>query len=91
MKPPKGVPADAYENLAVIGTSSGRVKLVDLAKNKILTQFLINANSNDDAIIFACDWNKDGLLAIGSTNWSFNVLRYEPDKVKFADFAQIET
>lgn len=32
----KGVPADAYQNLAVIGTSGGKVKLIDLAKNKVM-------------------------------------------------------
>ena len=39
MKPPKGMPADAYQNLVVIGTSAGKVKLVDLGKNKVLNQF----------------------------------------------------
>ena len=37
MTPPKGQPADAYSNLAVVGTSVGKIKLLDLARNKIVT------------------------------------------------------
>mmetsp|Transcript_7424 Transcript_7424/g.10536 ORF Transcript_7424/g.10536 Transcript_7424/m.10536 type:complete len:80 (+) Transcript_7424:797-1036(+) len=34
--PPRGQSKDAYDNLVVIGTSAGIVKLIDLARNKVL-------------------------------------------------------
>ena len=37
MEPQRGQPADMYDNLLVIGTSSGNVKLLDLGRNRVLS------------------------------------------------------
>ena len=66
MKPRASQPHDLYANYVVIGTSQSAVKLLDISKNKVVSKFTIPSSRED--IIFSLDWNKDGLLAVGSTS-----------------------
>ena len=36
MMPPRGQSKDSYDNIVVVGTSAGNVKLVDLSRNKVI-------------------------------------------------------
>jgi len=50
-------------NLVVIGTSAGKIKLVDLAKNRVTWTKDFGGNS----VIFDVEWNSDNILAVGGT------------------------
>ena len=86
--PPKGKPADFFDNLVVIGTSSGLIKLVDLQRNKILFQFALPKGDKNNTI-FALDWNNDGLLAIGNTTEDIEIKRFGDDYKSFTDLVSI--
>ena len=64
MLPPRGQNKDAYNNLVVVGTSAGNVKLIDLVRNKVLQCLNVCAN---DATVYALDWNSQGILGIGTS------------------------
>ena len=89
IQPPKGQPADAYSNLVVIGTADGKVKLIDLARNKILSQF--KSEGNSEATVFSLDWNKDGFLAIGTTDYVIHIKKFDPELNTFAKHTKVAT
>ena len=60
----RGQAADFYHSYVVIGTSAGKVKLVDLARNRVITTIQIGGG---DCTVFHLDWNPQGYLAIAST------------------------
>ena len=79
--PPKGKPRDAYSHLVVVGTSAGRVKLIDLNRNKVISQFSVP----DQANIFDLSWNSEGYLAVGCSGVEVIIRQFENDK----DFAEV--
>ncbi len=72
--PQKGMSADSFANLVVVGTSAGIIKLIDLSKSKVIDT--IKAG-NQNTSIYGLDWNADGLLAIGSTEENVQIKKFE--------------
>lgn len=89
IQPSKGQPADAYSNLVVIGTADGKIKLIDIARNRILSQF--KSDGNSETTVFSLDWNKDGFLAIGSTDYNVYIKKFDPDVNTFTKHAKVAT
>jgi len=74
-------------NLVVIGTSAGKIKLVDLAKNRVTWTKDFGGNS----VIFDVEWNSDNILAVGGTGNHLFLLKYEPKALKFNELAKVST
>jgi len=88
MEPPRDQPKDAYDSLLVMGTSDGKVHLLDLTRNKIIST--INLIS-PDVTVFCVDWNVEGYLAIASTEKNVMIKKYEPEQKTFYDVTQLGT
>ena len=89
MFPPRDQPSNSYDNLIVIGTSDGNVKLVDLARNKILNN--IQMKGGQECSVFSVAWNIEGYLAIASTDKSVLVKKFDAETKTFFDVTQLAT
>jgi len=80
--PPKGQPIDAFANIVAACTSAGTLKLVDLAKNKILQTLQVVSNGD---FLLSLDWNSAGHLAIGNTTKTVYIKKFDPVSRSFSD------
>jgi len=68
-----------YKNLIVLGTQQGRVKLVDLEKNRVIWREDVVSDC-----IFDLDWNSNGILAIANFSKSCIFKKYDPKTRTFS-------
>lgn len=54
---------DPSRNLVVIGTSSGKIKCVDIEKNRVMWK----EEFGEKQVIYDCDWSPSGILAVGGS------------------------
>lgn len=52
---------DPCKNLCLLGTVAGRIKLVDVDKNRVVWK----EDFGDKNTVYDTDWSRDGILAVG--------------------------
>lgn len=71
---------DPCRNLIVIGTAAGRIKLVDIEKNRVIWK----EDLGDKNVLYDVDWGQNGMLAIGGVNKELCLRKFDKTTQSFA-------
>lgn len=70
---------DPCRNLVVIGTQAGKLKLVDIEKNRVVWK----EDLGERNVIYDTDWGKNGVLVTGSLQKELVMRRFDRTTLKF--------
>jgi hypothetical protein len=59
--------------LAVIGTSAGKIKLIDVEKNRVMWK----EEFGEKNIIYDVDWGKNGIMVVGGAPRELFIRKFE--------------
>jgi WD40 repeat protein len=76
--------------MAVISTSEGKIKLIDLKRNRIMSAFNVGTRK-PYVLVFSLDWNKDGFLAVGSSDLTVSIMKFLPEQNVFSEHTKVPT
>lgn len=76
---------DPNRNLAVVGTAAGRIKLVDIEKNRIMWK----EEYGDKNVVYDVDWSANGVLAVGGSYKELILRKFEKASQSFSKYKNI--
>lgn len=76
---------DNCRNLVLIGTAAGKIKLIDIEKNRVL----FKEDFGDKNIIYDMDWSVNSYVAIGGMAKELFVRKFEKSNFSFTKLKSI--